>query len=134
MFSDNFFKKVEKKTNVNKETILSLADKLQKGNMKDETTLKEVINDLAKMTGREVSKEKEEKISGILDICQSTVCSFPAGARRAGLLCPWRICLRGEQHPQGSGQSGTEFHGGDVPEIPHKRCVCGGRQCDIQAQ
>lgn len=62
MFSDNFFKKVEKKTNVNKETILSLADKLQKGNMKDETTLKEVINDLVKMTGREVSKEKEEKI------------------------------------------------------------------------
>lgn len=62
MFSDNFFKKVEKKTNVNKETILSLADKLQKGNMKDETTLKEVINDLAKMTGREVSKEKEQKI------------------------------------------------------------------------
>ena len=62
MFSDNFFKKVEKKTNVNKETILSLADKLQKGNMKDETTLKEVINYLAKMTGREVSKEKEQKI------------------------------------------------------------------------
>ena len=62
MFSDNFFKKVEKKTNVNKETILSLADKLQKGNMKDETTLKEVINALAKMTGREVSKEKEQKI------------------------------------------------------------------------
>lgn len=62
MFSDNFFKKVEKKTNVNKETILSLADKLQKGNMKDETTLKEVINDLARMTGREVSKEKEQKI------------------------------------------------------------------------
>ena len=62
MFSDNFLKKVERKTNVNKETILSLADKLQKGNMKDETTLKEVINDLAKMTGREVSKEKERKI------------------------------------------------------------------------
>ena len=62
MFSDNFFKKVERKTNVNKETILSLADKLQKGNMKNETTLKEVINDLAKMTGREVSKEKEQKI------------------------------------------------------------------------
>ena len=62
MFSDNFFKKVERKTNVNKEPILSLADKLQKGNMKDETTLKEVINDLAKMTGREVSKEKEQKI------------------------------------------------------------------------
>ncbi len=61
-FSDNFFKKIEKKTNVNKETILSLANKLQEGNMKDENTLKEVINDLAKMTGREVSKEKEQKI------------------------------------------------------------------------
>ena len=61
-FSDNFFKKIEKKTNVNKETILSLANKLQEGNMKDENTLKEVINDLAKRTGREVSKEKEQKI------------------------------------------------------------------------
>ena len=61
-FSDSFFKKVEKKTNVNKETILSLASKLQNGNMKDETTLKEVIGTLSKMTGREVSKEQEEKI------------------------------------------------------------------------
>lgn len=61
-FSDNFFKKIEKKTNVNKDTILSLANKLQGGNMKDENTIKEVISDLAKMTGREVSKEKEQKI------------------------------------------------------------------------
>ena len=62
MFSDNFFKKVEKKTNVNKETILSLAQKLQNGNMKDETTLKEVISTLSQMTGRPVSKEQEDKI------------------------------------------------------------------------
>ncbi len=60
--SDNFFKKIEKKTNVNKDTILSLADKLQKGNMKDETTLREVIQDISNITGREVSKEKEQKI------------------------------------------------------------------------
>ena len=61
-FSENFFKKVESKTNINKETILSLANKLQGSNMKDEKVLKEVISDLAKMTGREVSKEKEQKI------------------------------------------------------------------------
>ncbi len=61
-FSDNFFKKIEKKTNVDKATILSLADKLQQGNMNDEATLKEVIQDIAKMTGKEVSKEKEQKI------------------------------------------------------------------------
>ena len=34
-FSDSFFKKVERKTKVNKETILELANKLQNGNMKD---------------------------------------------------------------------------------------------------
>ena len=61
-FSDNFFKKVENKTNVDKDTILSLANKLQNGNMKDESTLKEVIGTLSKMTGRPVSKEQEEKI------------------------------------------------------------------------
>ena len=61
-FSDNFFKKIEKKTNVNKETILSLASKLQQGDMKNEDTLKEVIRDISKMTGKEVSKEKEQKI------------------------------------------------------------------------
>ena len=61
-FSDNFFKKIEKKTNVNKDTILSLADKLQKGNMKDETTLREVIHDISRITGRDVSEEKEQKI------------------------------------------------------------------------
>ena len=61
-FSDNFFKRIEKKTNVDKNTILDLADKLQKSNMKDEKVLREVIGDLAKMTGREVSKEKEQKI------------------------------------------------------------------------
>ena len=61
-FSDNFFKKVEKKTNINKDTILSLANKLQDGNMKNETTLREVISELSQMTGKEVSKEKEDKI------------------------------------------------------------------------
>ena len=61
-FSDNFFKKIEKKTNVNKDTILSLANKLQQGNMKDETTLREVIQDISRITGRQVTAEKEQKI------------------------------------------------------------------------
>ena len=61
-FSDSFFKNVEKKTNVNKDTILSLANKLQQGDMKDEVTLKEVIQDISRITGREVSAEKEQKI------------------------------------------------------------------------
>lgn len=61
-FSDGFFKKIEKKTNVNKETILDLAKKLQENDLKNENTLREVIHELSYMTGREVSKEKEEKI------------------------------------------------------------------------
>ena len=60
--TDSFLNKVEKKTKVNKETILELANKLQNGNMKDEATLKEVIGTLSQMTGRPVSKEQEEKI------------------------------------------------------------------------
>lgn len=61
-FSDSFFKRVEKKTNVNKETILSLAQKLQQNDLKNEGTIREVIKELSKMTGREVSKEKQDKI------------------------------------------------------------------------
>ncbi len=61
-FSDSFFNRVEKKTKVNKETILSLAQKLQQNDMKNEGTLREVIEELSKMTGREVSKEKQDKI------------------------------------------------------------------------
>ena len=62
MFGDSFFKKVEKKTNVNKETILSLASKLQDSNMKDENTLRELILEISDITGKEVSKEKSDKI------------------------------------------------------------------------
>lgn len=61
-FSDSFFNRVEKKTKVGKETILELADKLQKSDLKNENTLREVIQTLGQMTGKEVSKEKEDKI------------------------------------------------------------------------
>lgn len=62
MFKDSLFNRIEKRTNVNKETILSLAKKLQNNNMKDETSLREVIQELSDLTGKEVSKEKEDKI------------------------------------------------------------------------
>ena len=62
MFKDSLFNKIEQKTNINKETIIKLANKIQKNNMKDEQTLHEVIQDISKLTGKEVSKEKENKI------------------------------------------------------------------------
>ncbi len=62
MFGDNFFKRVENKTNVDKNTILNLAKKLQNSNMKDESTIREVVKEISNLTGKEVSKEKEDKI------------------------------------------------------------------------
>lgn len=62
MIKDSLFNKIEKKTNIKKETILNLASKLQNNNMKDEKTLREVIREISSMTGKEVSKEKEDKI------------------------------------------------------------------------
>lgn len=62
MLKDHLFRKIEQKTNINKETILNLASKLQNNNMKDENTLREIIHEISDMTGKEVTKEKEEKI------------------------------------------------------------------------
>ena len=41
---------------------MSLANKLQDGNMKDEKTLGEVVDEIAAMTGKNITKEKKEKI------------------------------------------------------------------------
>ena len=60
--TDSFLNKVEKKTNVSKQTILDLADRLKGGNLKDESTIRGVIDELAKWTGKNVSKEQSDKI------------------------------------------------------------------------
>lgn len=63
---DDLFDKIESKTNVSRETILSLASKLQAGNFKDENTLKEIIHEISNITGKEVSEEKEKKIISMI--------------------------------------------------------------------
>lgn len=62
MFQDSFFKRVEKKTNVDKNTIISLAQKLQNSNMKDEKVLRDLVHEIGDITGRDVSEEKTNKI------------------------------------------------------------------------
>lgn len=62
MFKDSLFKKIEDKSGVDKDTIMSLADKLQHSNMKDEGVLRDLVHELSSLTGRDVSKEKEDKI------------------------------------------------------------------------
>ena len=61
-FSDSFYKKVERKTNVNKETILSLAKKLQGDNLKDESKLRDLIHEIGSITGKDVPTDQEDKI------------------------------------------------------------------------
>jgi len=60
--TDGFFKKIENKTSVNKDTILELAKSLQENNLKNEDALRDVVHKLSVITGKSVSKEKEDKI------------------------------------------------------------------------
>ena len=62
MFKDSLFNKIEKKTSINKNTILNLANKLQQNDIKDENNLRTIIKDISNLTGKEVTKEKEDKI------------------------------------------------------------------------
>ena len=62
MSKDDLFDRIEKKTNVSKETIISLARKLQEGDFKNEETLRSIINEISEITGKEVSDEKKDKI------------------------------------------------------------------------
>ena len=59
---ENIFDRVEKKTKVKKEDILKLAKKISGRDLSDEDNLRTLIKDVAKLAGKEVSKEKEEKI------------------------------------------------------------------------
>ena len=62
MGKEDIFERIEKKTNVNKDTIIKLAKELENGNFKDETTLRNIIGEISAITGKTVSKEKEDKI------------------------------------------------------------------------
>ncbi len=59
---ENIFDKVEKKTNVSKDDIIALAKSIQGQDLNDENNLRKLIKDVAKLAGKEVSKEKEESI------------------------------------------------------------------------
>ena len=59
---EKIFDKVEEKTNVKREDIINLAKSIQGKDMNNERNLRKLIQDLAKLAGKTVSKEKEEKI------------------------------------------------------------------------
>ena len=56
--NDDFFGKVKNKTNVDKDTLVGLAKRLNESNMKDENVLRSIIRDLSKITGKSHSLYK----------------------------------------------------------------------------
>ena len=58
--------KVEAKTNVSKDTIIDLANKIESSGLKDEKVLRDVINTLSIITNKEVPKERADKIINII--------------------------------------------------------------------
>ena len=60
--NDKIFDKVEEKTNVSREDIISLAKSIQGIDMNNEKNLRKLNKDVAKLARKNVSKEKEDKI------------------------------------------------------------------------
>lgn len=60
--NNNLFDRVESKTKVKKEDILSLARSIQNKNLKDKDELRKIIKDVASLAGKEVSVDRENKI------------------------------------------------------------------------
>ncbi|TCP31655.1 stage VI sporulation protein F [Scopulibacillus darangshiensis] len=57
-----FFDHIEKKTNVKKEDIFSLANSVSNANFKDEKTVRRLVGQVARLANVSVSKEKEDAI------------------------------------------------------------------------
>lgn len=62
MLNDNLFKSVEAKTNVKKEDILNLAKAIQNEDLDREENLRKLIQDVALMANKEVTKEREDRL------------------------------------------------------------------------
>lgn len=62
MEDKSIFSKVEEKTNVKKEDIIKLAKQASNQDLSDEKNIRKLIKEVAKLAGKDVSKEKEEKI------------------------------------------------------------------------
>ena len=60
--NNNVFDKVEKKTKVKKEDILSLARSIQNKNLKDENELRKIIKDVAKLAGKAKKAVVQEEV------------------------------------------------------------------------
>lgn len=63
MFNNNpLFQNVEKKTGVKMDELFKLANSIQSANLQDEATVRSLVQQVAKIANKSVSKETEDKI------------------------------------------------------------------------
>ncbi len=60
--NNNFFDNLEKKTNVKQQDIFNLANSVSGANFNDETTVRNLIKQVASLANKPVSKEKEDEL------------------------------------------------------------------------
>ncbi|SER13542.1 Stage VI sporulation protein F [Gracilibacillus ureilyticus] len=61
-FKQNMFDQIQKKSNIQSDQILKVAQSVQNADFSDENTVRKLVRQLANMAGKPVSKEKEDKI------------------------------------------------------------------------
>ena len=58
----NVFDEINKKTNIDKNSIFDIADSIKNADLTDEKVLRKLIRDIGKIANKPVSKELEDKI------------------------------------------------------------------------
>jgi len=62
----NLFQNIEKKTGVNIGNVFKLANSFQNSNFKDETTVRNLIQQVAKLANKPVNKETEDQLVNVI--------------------------------------------------------------------
>lgn len=61
-FKNNMFDQIQKKSNINSDEIIKVANSVQNADFSNETTVRNLVRQLAKMANKPISKEKEDKL------------------------------------------------------------------------
>ncbi|WP_066193187.1 MULTISPECIES: stage VI sporulation protein F [Gracilibacillus] len=61
-FKQSMFDQIQKKSNIQPDQIMKVAQSVQSADFSDEKTVRQLVRQLAKVAGKNVSKQKEDKI------------------------------------------------------------------------
>ncbi|WP_112181187.1 MULTISPECIES: stage VI sporulation protein F [Paraliobacillus] len=61
-YKNNMFDQIQKKSNIKSDEIIKVANSVQNADFSNETTVRNLVRQLAKMANKPISKEKEDKL------------------------------------------------------------------------